>query len=109
MSISPLKALFIKCVLPTDLTAVQVAFVIKKKRMGRAVDRNRVRRLLREAYRLNKHELYEKVKQANTQLALVIIYQSSEIPTFSEINKKMQTLLKQVAETIAGSASHSGL
>lgn len=49
---------------------VKVAFAISKK-AGNAVWRNRVKRLMRESYRLNKHELATECKNKNLSLLLV--------------------------------------
>jgi RNase P protein component len=43
--------------------------------MKLAVDRNRMRRLLREAYRLNKHRYQDRLKQRGKQCAWLFIYQ----------------------------------
>ncbi len=81
---------------------VQFALSVSKKKFKRAVDRNRIRRLVREAYRLNKAILYEKLgiedtnaPQTAKQIALMIIYTGVEILTFAEIEKAMRELLRR--------------
>ncbi len=82
---------------------VQFALSVSKKKFKRAVDRNRIRRLVREAYRLNKALLYEKLRaekaidqeKVSKQIALMVIYTSSKILTFAEIEKSMRELLRR--------------
>lgn len=53
----------------------QVAFAVPKRRVAKAVDRNRIRRHMREAYRQNKHRWYGPLEQAGLQCAWLVIYQ----------------------------------
>lgn len=64
--------------MPLDTIApAQVAFAIPKRHVKRAVDRNRIRRHMREAYRLNKHRWYEQLLLAGTQCAWLLIFQGN--------------------------------
>lgn len=69
--------------------------------MAHATHRNRTRRLLREAYRQLKHNLYKPLLQNNTQIAIVIIYQSSEVPAFANIKEKIKELIQKIVEKVS--------
>lgn len=56
---------------------VRIGFSIPKKRIRKAVQRNRVRRLLREAWRLQKHELYRLIPRGQ-QLHLFFVFTGTE-------------------------------
>lgn len=66
---------------------VAMAVSVPKRLFKRAVDRNLLKRLIREAYRLNKKELYSLVLQKNRTLHLLIQYQHREIEDFRTIEK----------------------
>lgn len=78
--------------LPTD-AAAQVAFAIPKRYLRLAVDRNRQRRLMREAYRLNKQAYHDKLKAANKQCAWLFVYQGKTPITLAETQLKITKAL----------------
>jgi ribonuclease P protein component len=55
------------------------------KNFKKAVDRNRIKRLVREAYRLQKKDLREKLKEKNAQLNVFFIYTGRELPVYKEV------------------------
>ena len=74
---------------------VQFALSVPKKKFPKAVSRNRLRRLIREAYRLNKHLLYQALENEKRQLALMVIYTGSGAFPFEEIESAMQQLIRR--------------
>ncbi len=93
---------------PTPFPA-QVVITVSKKRFKHAVDRNRIKRLVREAYRTQKAEfLYPALLAANTHIALMIIYTGNTIFTAQEINLKLNNCLLRLVKTYGESASAAG-
>ncbi|MEO7215368.1 ribonuclease P protein component [Mucilaginibacter sp.] len=81
---------------------VQVLFAVAKKRYKRAVDRNLIKRLMREAYRLNKQSLlYSPLTDADKRIVLSIGYIGKEIGDFAFVEKKMLKLLGQMAAEVS--------
>ncbi|TWR27105.1 ribonuclease P protein component [Mucilaginibacter achroorhodeus] len=77
---------------------VQVVFAVGKKRYKHAVDRNTVKRRMREAYRLNKQSLlYDALNNSEKKLLLFISYIGKEIAPYDFFEKKMAKLLTQLA------------
>jgi ribonuclease P protein component len=78
---------------------VQVLFAVAKKRYKRAVDRNVLKRRMREAYRLHKQELlYDFLNQTDKSILLSISYIGKEINEYKLIEKKMLKLFSQLCE-----------
>lgn len=70
----------------------QVLFSVSKRKLKKAVDRNFVKRRMREAYRLNKNLL----SQENIELNLGLIYVAGNLMEFSEIQAKIISCLKKL-------------
>ncbi len=77
-------------------SALQFGVGVSTRNFKKAVDRNRIKRLLREAYRLQKNELKEKVMLRKIQLNLFIIYTGRELPAYELIFEKVTVALQKV-------------
>lgn len=60
---------------------------VSKKKFKRAVKRNRVKRLIREAYRLNKVDYLHLLKLSSKRADIAFLYLKNELPDYTEINK----------------------
>jgi ribonuclease P protein component len=80
----------------------QVLFSVSKKRFKRAVDRNRIKRISRETYRLNKQAyLYDQLNGVERKITISIAYIGKELPEYRFSEKKMIKLLKQLCAEAA--------
>ena len=73
---------------------------VPKKTISKAVDRNRIKRLVKEVYRKNKHTLYNHLSGLNKQIALIIMYNGKQEITFQEIEPKVLKLLNLLIDEI---------
>ncbi len=99
----PVKCLFITLE-ENDSPTVKVAFGVPKRNFRNAVDRNRVKRLMREAYRQNKALIFNKL---TTSHALMILYLGKSEPEFKQLNEATQHVLRQLFNHIHHENSHS--
>lgn len=91
----PLRVVYL--LLPEeDNVPVKVMVGAPKKRFKRAVKRNRLKRLMRESFRLNKHDLIHALTDKNLQMHVSFQYVSDEELPFSYIEKKMQAALDKL-------------
>lgn len=77
---------------------VSILVSVPKKRFRHATDRNRMKRLVREAYRLNKHILWDALKDKDYKLAIAFVCITDNLPTFRAVNKSMVKALTQISE-----------
>jgi ribonuclease P protein component len=74
----------------------QMGVGVSAKNFKKAVDRNRIKRLIREAYRLQKTELHLLLKERKKRLNVFIIYTGKKLPEYKEIFDKMNSALAKM-------------
>lgn len=75
---------------------------VPKKRFHNAVDRNRLKRMIREAYRTNKGVLWKVMEGKDYKLAIAFISITDKMPTFYQVNKAVARALVIISEKIQG-------
>lgn len=95
----PLRMVFLETPLPLEEVSIQAGVSVSKRNHKLAVTRNRIKRLMRETYRLNKN----KIDTKGTTFAVMIIYTSRDVLSFEEINKATIKLLKRFQDEICPS------
>jgi len=76
----------------------QVATTVSKRKFRKAVSRNRIKRLMREAWRLEKYRLVEKWTPGDKKWGLVFIYVGRAIPTFDECADNIRQIIDVLLE-----------
>ena len=93
----PLRAVFLKTEHREGCAPVQLLISVPKKRFKHAVDRNRVKRQIREAYRKNK-ALLDNTVEDGQMLLIAIIWLTDKHFATSDVERKMISLMKQIAK-----------
>jgi ribonuclease P protein component len=97
----PVKVFYIPAVKLDHLVKVGVG--TSTRYFKKAVDRNHIKRLLRETYRIEKLSLHEYLKSSNKQAVIFFLYVDKSMPEYSELKTKMHLalnkLIKQLNET----------
>jgi ribonuclease P protein component len=87
---------------------VKIGVSASKRHFKKATDRNRVKRLLRECYRLNQIPLLEATTNNNCTLQVFFIFVDKTIPTFAALQNKMVICIKRL-QKIVEEANHEKL
>ncbi len=97
ISAHPLRLIFIEASFVEDVK-LKVGISVSKRNFKKAVDRNKIKRLLRESYRLQKHTYFNNI---TTQYAFMILYIGSDMPIYKQLEAKMKLLLEQFLIKVA--------
>lgn len=94
----PLRVVWLPVESAAEGAPAQFALSVPKKKFPKAVHRNRMRRLVREAWRLNKHGLYESAPAEGSGLAVMVLYTGVEELPFAVIEAAMKQLIRRLSK-----------
>lgn len=98
-SVLQLRMLYLLVPREAELSPVRAGFSVPKKKFRKSVHRHRIRRLMIEAWRINKHELYASVPEG-MQLHLFIIYTPTVETDLLTLQETMQQAIARLMQEI---------
>lgn len=84
----------------SEEAVLQAGVSVSNRHFKRAVDRNRIKRLMRESYRLQKNSLFESLKASGKGMVVFIIYTGKEVPPYQEVYQATTTIIKKLIRQI---------
>ena len=76
---------------------IRLLISVPKKNIKKSVDRNYVKRLIKECYKLNKIMIY---KLITSHIEIILIYNKIELPQFNKLKEELLTLFKMLRKKI---------
>lgn len=98
-SVFPLRIIF--KVIPSEATTLPKLLIsVPKKKFHHAVNRNSVKRMLREAYRKQKHALVAFATAHDLSITLAFVYISDEQVSYTDLEKCVSTAQSRIIKTL---------
>lgn len=98
MSVYPYRVVYLFRLDDDHPVTVRLLVSVSKKRFHHAFKRNRVKRLIREAWRRNKGQLYEICQRDNISLDVALVYTATVIHSYEEMLAKTKKAVKEIAK-----------
>lgn len=99
IAVYPIRLVYVKTMLPEGAGPVQAGFSVPRRTFRSAVQRNRIKRQMREAYRLQKNLLTDKLADTTGQFAWMLLYTAKEPLPYATIEESMGKLIRRFLKT----------
>ena len=97
MAFPPLRVIYAIMPGDTELQPARVLISVPKRHFRKAVDRNLIRRRIREAYRKNKMPLVSSLAEAGKRIELAIIWTDTKIRPYSETERSVIEMVQKLS------------
>lgn len=100
MTAFPLRVVFMKRTIVDDQPRAAMLVSVPKRYFKHAVDRNRVKRQVREAFRRNKSIITQNLTDDHEAVAMAFVWLTNEKLPSSEVENRMVRLLTRISECL---------
>ena len=100
MTAFPLRVVFMKRTIVDDQPRAAMLVSVPKRYFKHAVDRNRVKRQVREAFRRNKSSITQNLTDDHEAVAMAFVWLTDEKFPSSEVENRMVRLLTRISESL---------
>lgn len=100
MTAFPLRVVFMKRTIVDDQPRAAMLVSVPKRYFKHAVDRNRVKRQVREAFRRNKSIITQNLTDDHEAVAMAFVWLTNEKIPSSEVENRMVRLLTRISECL---------
>lgn len=94
ISLFPFKAFYLISI--SNPSQLKFGVSVPKKNFKRAVDRNRIKRLVKEVLRLNKSILNNDLSKQNVSICVMILFNGEKIPSYNSVEIKIKEILNRL-------------
>ena len=103
----PIRLVYMPVEREQDESLLKVLVTVSKKHFKHAVDRNRTKRLLREAWRLHRNEILQLLRLKQTGgLDVALIWLDDKLWTAKDVDNRMSLLLKRLSDKLSEQLTH---
>ncbi len=92
-----------------ETSSLKILMSVPKKKLKHAVDRNRVKRLMREAYRLHKQSLALHVVEQGLQLKVAFVWIPNEVLDYAKVERKVVDALAKLQKMLLSELDRSNI
>ena len=98
MAAFPIRMVYMTVNRAADWPPVKIMVSVPKRCLKHAVERNRVKRLIRESWRKNKQELYNLCEKHTISLDVALVYTATVIHPYEEMLRKTSKVVKELIQ-----------
>lgn len=98
--VNPFRIVFVKDDNINLLESLRLQVVVPKKKIDLAVNRNKIKRHVREAFRKNKKLLISNLSSKNKKIDFALIYQSNDLISYYIIEKKIKEIFSRLSNSL---------
>ena len=104
----PIRLVYMPVEREQDESLLKVLVTVSKKHFKHAVDRNRTKRLLREAWRLHRNEILKLLRLKQTGgLDVALIWLDDKLWTAKDVDNRMSLLMKRLSDKLSEQLTHA--